>query len=121
MDKIVLFHNIVQMAAVDGRFAEEEIRHLVRKADEWGIPNEEFETAMAGISTGKSLLEIPESHRDRIELMREIILMMAVDGELAEEEKQLCARVSASMGFTTEKFQEIIEALLEERLGESAD
>jgi len=117
MDNITLFHNLVQMAAVDGKFTEEEVSHLIKRADQWGIPNDEFETAMAGISTGKSSIEVPERYENKIQLLRELVLMMAIDGDLASEEKELCARVSAGMGLTTEKFQEIIESLLRDRSG----
>ena len=112
MDKITLFYNIVQMAAVDGKFTDEEIRHLIGRANQWQIPDEEFETAVAGISTGKTEVDIPESQEDRTTLLKEMILMMAVDGELAEVEKDLCARISVNMGFSPARLKETIESLL---------
>ncbi len=115
MEKINLFHNLIQMAAVDGKFTEEEIHHLVSYADQWGISTDEFETAMAGIATRGVSISIPETHELRIELLRELILMMASDGVISSEEKQLCARVSAKMGLTTECFSDLVDQILRER------
>jgi uncharacterized tellurite resistance protein B-like protein len=112
MEKTDLFTNLVNLAAADNRFTEEEIRFLVERADRWGISNDEFETIMAGISVGGIQLKIPESHESRVELLKEMIRLMAVDGELAEIEKSLCARASSKMDFTTHQFKAIVDELV---------
>ena len=61
MDKIALFHNLVQMAAVDGKFTDEEIRFLVLRAESWGIPSEEFDLAMAGLSLSSATAPVTTS------------------------------------------------------------
>jgi len=111
---IELFHSLVQMAAVDGKFTEQELRLLIDRADKWGVPNDEFETAMAGVTTGRSTVTVPEADADRVELLSELIKMMAVDGHLSPEEKDLCARVAAHMGYGTEKLELVIAELLRE-------
>ncbi len=108
-----LFHNLVQLAAVDGKFTEEEIRFLVDRSERWGIPSDEFETALAGLDS-EIELQMPESKEDRMEMLREMIRLMAVDGELAETEKRLCAAASASMEISGSEFSAIIEGLLNE-------
>ena len=113
MDNQELFHNLVQLAAVDGKFTEEEIKFLVEKADQWGIPNDEFETALAGFEQGIELT-MPAEKQDRIELLSHMIRLMAVDGELAETEKRLCAAASASMEISTKELADIIDSLLAE-------
>ncbi|HMO14777.1 MAG TPA: hypothetical protein PKD64_06400 [Pirellulaceae bacterium] len=115
MDKIELFHNLVHMAAVDGKFTEEEIHYLVGFAERWEISGDEFETAMAGVASGGIAINLPPTHELRVELLRELILMMAADGKLSEEEKLLCARTSANMGLTTECFKELVNQLLKKR------
>jgi uncharacterized tellurite resistance protein B-like protein len=112
MDKIELFSNLVNLAAADNRFTEEEIRFLVDRADRWGISNDEFETIMAGISETGIELRIPESHASRVELLKELIRLMAADGEMAEVEKSLCARASSKMDLTTRQFQDIVDELI---------
>jgi uncharacterized tellurite resistance protein B-like protein len=112
MDKLELFSNLVNLAAADNRFMEEEVRFLVQRADRWGISNDEFETIMAGISAGGIQLKIPESHENRVELLKEMIRLMAVDGELAEIEKEICARASNKMDFTSNQFKAIVDELV---------
>ena len=113
-NKQQLFHNLVQLAAVDGKFTDEEVQVLVRKADLWGLPDAEFETALACLGEGHFELKIPTQRHERVELMKQMILMMAADGELADLEKSLCAAASASMEFTPEEFSAIVENLIGE-------
>lgn len=119
MDKSEVFRSLVNLAAVDGRFAAEEVAFLVDRAERWGIPSEEFEEAIAGLQSGIAEVTIPESYEDRVELMKEMIRLMAIDGELADEEKKLCARVSANMDFSGPEFDRILVDVIEKgRLGE---
>ena len=112
MDKQQLFHNLVQLAAVDGKFTEEEIQLLVAKAEQWGIPNDEFETSLAAVGGEEIELKIPGDKPGRVELMRQMIQMMAVDGELADAEKSLCAVASAGMEFSAAEFAAIVDSLI---------
>lgn len=111
-----LFNNLVNLAAADGKFTEEEVELLARRAEFWGISDEEFETAMAGISTGSIEIRLPESRTDRITLLKEMIRMMAVDGELSPVEKQLCATASARMEFSTHEFNTVLDQVLRDLL-----
>ena len=112
MEQRQIFQNLVHMAAVDGKFTEEEIQFLVVRAEQWGIPSDEFETALASLEAGEIQIRIPEEKGDRVELLRQMVLLMAVDGELAETEKHLCASASASMEVTSEEFTAIVDSLL---------
>ncbi len=114
MDKLELFHSLVNLAAADKRFTEQEIGFLVERANRWGIPDDEFETAMAGISTGQIQVNIPESHEDRVAMMKEMLRLVAVDGELAEMEKRICAQASGRMDFTSQQFNQILDEVISE-------
>lgn len=111
-NRLSLFHSLVNLAAIDQKFTDEEVGFLVDRAQRWGIHNDEFETALAGISTGEIAVTIPQSHSDRVEMLKEMIRLMAVDGEMAETEKQLCARASAQMDFNGIQFGEILEEVI---------
>ena len=114
MNKLELFHNLVNLAAADRKFTEEEITFLIQRANEWGIPDDEFETAMAGISSGELHMSIPESHEDRVSMMKEMLRLMASDGELAEMEKEICAYASGKMDFTSQQFKVILDEVISE-------
>ena len=111
-DDLALFNNLVAMAAADGRFTQEEIEFLAVRAENWGISQDEFETAMAGVAAGGAEIIIPEDHQERLRLLAEMIRMMAADGELAEVEKRLCATVSAHMELSTQQFDELLDHIL---------
>lgn len=114
-DRTQLFHNLVNLAAADQKFTEEEIAFLINRADSWGIPSDEFETALVGLSTGEIQVELPEDHEDRVLLLKEMIRLMAVDGEMAEMEKSLCARASAKMDFNSIQFGELLDEVIREK------
>jgi len=52
MDKLSIFHSLVNLAAADNKFTDEEVRFLLERAEQWNIPTSEFETALAGLSEG---------------------------------------------------------------------
>lgn len=114
MDKVALFHNLVNLAAIDQRFADQEIEFLAERAERWGIPSSEFETALAGVAAGEIEVTIPESHHDRVVLLKEMIRLMASDGELAEVEKRLCAQASGRMDLTSQQFAQILDEVIAE-------
>jgi uncharacterized tellurite resistance protein B-like protein len=108
-----LFQNLVNLAASDCRFTDEELEFLAERAQRWGIAFDDFDEAIAGVSTGQIRINLPDSKHERTELMREMIRMMAADGELADIEKRLCAVASAKMDFTTSEFDLILDSVLE--------
>jgi len=112
MEPLDLFNNLMLLAAADGKLTEEEIAFLAVRAENLGISQDDVESAIAGASTGAADLVIPDSHNDRVELLQQMITLMAVDGELADVEKTLCATASAAMGFSINEFNEIIDSLL---------
>ena len=114
-DRVELFHNLVNLAAADQKFTEEEIAFLINRAERWDIPTDEFETALVGLSTGEIELNIPEAHDDRVAMLKEMIRLMAADGDMAEMEKRLCAQASAKMDFTNVQFSELLEEVIKER------
>lgn len=116
MDHLELFHNLVNLAASDGKFSEEEIQFLARRAERWEIPQEELESALAGIARGGHFeINLPDKLDDRVNLMKEMIRLMAVDGELADMEKHICSLASAKMDFTAQQFDEILQTVILEQ------
>ena len=114
MDQLELFHSLVNLAAVDNKFTEQEIEFLAQRAERWNISSDEFETAIAGISTGELEVKIPEPYEDRVVMLKEMIRLMAADGELADIEKRLCAYASGRMDFTTQQFSQILDEVIAE-------
>lgn len=114
MEKIDLFTNLMMLAGADGKFTQEEINFLMVRAEDWGIEQEQVEAILAAATSGEVELTIPDSDEERIELLQEMIYLMAVDGELADVEKRICATVSAAMNFSAADFNRIVDSLLEQ-------
>lgn len=114
MPKIELFRHLVAMAASDGEFSESEVQMLAVRANQWNITQLQFEEIVAEIKSGHVNLKLPARMDDRVELLKNMMHMMAIDGELSEEEKKMCALASARMGFTSEQFDQILDELLKD-------
>lgn len=114
MDRIELFHSLVNLAAADGKFTDHEIKFLADRAEQWDVPKGEFETALAGISEGNFELKIPESYDDRVNMMKEMLRLVASDGELADMEKHLCSVAAGKMDFTSHEFENVLQSVIDE-------
>lgn len=112
MDKLEVFHALIHFAAVDGKFRAEELEFLAIRANAWDIHTDEFETAIAGIQEGGIEIPVPESYEDRVMLLKEMIKLMAADGEMAEAEKRICAMASSRMDFTNEQFAQLLDEVI---------
>lgn len=112
MTPVQLFHNLINLAAVDQKFTDEEIDYLIEVANRHNIPSEEFESGLKGIREGMIEVQLPTGDEDRQKLMKEMIKLMAVDGELDVMEKRLCATASAKMDFSSEQFDKLLNEVL---------
>ena len=114
MSQSDLFRNLLLMAAVDGRMSESELRLLVHRAAQWGITDDEFEQAIQDALSGEAELTIPNDQAERTELLKELIRVMAADGQLAEEQKRLFAHAASVLRLSTKELNGLIDSVLEE-------
>ena len=112
MERFNLFKNLMVMAAADGHFAKEEIDFLSLRASRWGLDDQQFDEALAYASQDDADLLIPETREERLELMRNLLLMMAADGVLAPQEQTLFARAAAKMEIDPGELDRLIDELL---------
>jgi uncharacterized tellurite resistance protein B-like protein len=112
MDRFVLFKNLMIMAMADGRIADEEASLLSLRAKKWGLSPEQVQEAIDNAAAKEAALFLPKSKEDRLILLRELVHMMSIDGDLAEIEKRLCAWASAAMKITSEEFDRILDEVL---------
>ena len=60
-------------------------------------------------------MDLAEKYDDRVNLMKEMIRLMAVDGELADIEKHICSLASSKMDFSGREFDQILQSVILER------
>ena len=114
MDRVELFHNLVNLAAADGQFADAEVEFLAERAEHWGIPRGEFDAALAGISAGKFTFKIPEEVGERHTMMQEMLRLIVSDEDLAPTEKHICSMVADKMGLSAADFEQILQSIIQE-------
>ena len=111
MDRLDVFNNLVVMAAADGKLTDEEADYLGMRAVTWGITEEQLAAAVENAKSADAELAIPRSKPECYELLRQMILMMAADGELADPERRLLAAVAVAMEVTEHELNQVINAL----------
>ena len=112
MKKLDLFRNLVVLAASDRRLTEEEVAFLATRAEAWDITQEEFEETLSFAVSPQAELQLPSEPDEQRELLREMIHLMAVDGHLADIEKDLCAAAAVAMGCSIDEFNRIVDSLV---------
>ena len=114
MDPADSFRNLLLMAASDGEMAESELRLLSHRAAEWGVTDDQFEDAIRDAISGRAALMLPADPAERIEVLKDLMRMMAADGRMTASEKQLFAIACAILGVEPEDLNRLIDDLLAE-------
>lgn len=112
MELHVKLRNLLVMAAADGSLTEREIAFLSDRREHWAVPEDAFADAIRYAISDVAALEIPESHDERVEMLQDLIRMMAADGHLAEIEKQLFATAAVAMNISDDELKQIIDSIL---------
>ncbi|HND51373.1 MAG TPA: hypothetical protein PLV92_03215 [Pirellulaceae bacterium] len=112
VDRFEKFKNLLTMAAADGKLTEREIEFLSHRALQWGLTDHQFTEAVDSALRHQGEVSIPRSKAERLELLRDMIRMMAADGQLADVEKQLFATVAAVMKMRADDLDQMIDELL---------
>ncbi len=115
MTPIDRFYHLLTMAAADKKVNEAELGFLAERAFELGISNEDFHEALQRAVKSEGELTIPPGAADRRSLLKDLIRMMAADGEMDAREKELFAHVAAVMEISTEDLHQVIDATLAEK------
>ena len=112
MEPFEMFKNLMVMAAADQKFTEEEIAFLSMRSSRWGLTDAQFDEALQYVASGRQEMTYPESREQRLMLLRNLLQIMAADGELAPVEKRLFAEASARMEITGEELDRLIDELV---------
>ncbi len=111
MNRVDLFNNLVVMAAVDGKITDEEATYLAQRAVHWGITEEEATQAIQNGMSSQRDFAVPPTKEGCLEVLGEIIKMMAIDGELAGVEKELCASAAVAMNISPAELKDLLASM----------
>lgn len=104
--------NIIVMALADGSIGEREVNLVADRCEQLGLGESHLQDAMAYGLGDDAAIEIPHDPEEREDLMRDLILMMAADGHLAENEKRLFALAAVRMGMSSSDLDHLIRETL---------
>jgi len=105
----VLQELMVATAWADGRLDQREAEILRRVLANGQVSVSEIETCLREPTVDlDSVLNRITSGPQREEIMREVLLMCAVDGEMASWELVLIGRLAGHLGLTPEQLQELV-------------
>jgi uncharacterized tellurite resistance protein B-like protein len=101
--------NLIEIAAADGGFADEEQRFLEYIAQRNNITPEQLKEIQADAS--KVPFEVPKSERERFFQLYDLVHMMYVDKNIHSEELRLCELFAIKFGYRLGAVREMIETI----------
>ena len=105
--------NLVVMAFADGSLGEREVNLVADRCAELGLDEYDLRKAVEFGLGDDAALELPSDPTARIDLMRDLVRMMAADGRLEENEKRLFALAAVRMSMTAADVEKLIDETME--------
>ena len=103
--------NLLVMAASDGSLSESEMGYLTDRCQKWGLTESALADAIKYALSKDAELTLPPRESDRLEMLEDLMAMMAADGELAETERNLFAIAAAQMDISEAKLNRLIDKM----------
>lgn len=104
--------NLMSIAMSDGTMAENEKDLLFEIAKDFGLSQEEFDQCLKvsqqSLEQGKVIFEVPETDDLKIAYLKNLTLMMMIDGKIDEYEEKYIKIVAERFGYDGEKALEIL-------------
>lgn len=119
MKRIDQLRNLLVMAASDGSLSENEIKYLVNHCKKWGLPEAALAEAIEYALSDDAELTLPPRESERVQMLSEMMSMMAADGQLADTEMTLFAVAAAQMGVSEVRVNQMIDRLTKAKQNES--
>lgn len=103
---------LLALALADDNMSKDEIAAIATVGAREDVDVEEIEKMLNG--TDNVQFTIPESDDQKIQQLRDMVVLMMIDGKIDENELDLCRAVADRFGFR----EEIVEALAKQILEE---
>lgn len=107
--KIEHYKNLVAIAAADGYLNSREREYLSDKAQELGLDEKEVKEIIAEADTLQYI--VPLNSEDGEDQLNEAIFMSIIDGDIAEQEYQLCLTLADRLGIEKKYLDETVDAV----------
>ena len=94
--------NLLCVAGIDGNITDEERNVIINIAENIGLTEDDFELCIdIWKQTNESEYEtiVPEDDDDKIEFLKNLVLVMMIDGEIDDNERQYIAGLAEKFGY----------------------
>ncbi len=95
-NKLRRLQNLLALAFADGKITNEEIQYIINKARKAGFSDKDLQV-LANLPTSAQPY-VPESQQEKENHIKELMIIMAVDGTISSEEMGLCKFLAIKMG-----------------------
>ncbi|MHC4271691.1 MAG: hypothetical protein ACYST2_05205 [Planctomycetota bacterium] len=103
--------NAAMIMLTDGKAKPEELQVLYQVAKRVGITQQQIEDILQDSTQVKFVA--PESSKEKVSQLIDMIIMMSVDGDIEPSEKNLCLTYAAGLGFNTTKVIDFLNSITE--------
>ncbi|MCS7035700.1 MAG: hypothetical protein RMJ33_05225 [Saprospiraceae bacterium] len=103
--------NLIVLACADGEVDKNELGLIFRIGINAGLTPEELNRILERPDSVK--FYPPESYKERIEHLYDMVMVMMVDGEINEGEMAFCKVVAMELGFSHEIIDQMVRDLVE--------
>ena len=104
--------NLITLACIDGEVSEHEKTLINNLAQSYGFTEEEFkfcaDKAEEGLKEGHTVIEVPETDEEKATFLKNLTLMMMVDGQIDEKEKEYVKFIAEKFGYDGDKAIDIL-------------
>lgn len=103
--------NLLSVAASDGNISDEEVNFLIKVAKRLYMPLEELKSVLDEPQYVSNYP--PESDRERIDQIHDLVCMMIIDGSINEEEITTCKIFARNLGFKTQIIDYMVHKIID--------
>ena len=104
--------NLITLACLDNEVSQAEKDLINNLAESYGFTEEEFkfcaDKAEEGLKGGHTVVEIPDTDEEKASFLKNLTLMMMVDGQIDDKEKQYVKFIAEKFGYDGDKAIDIL-------------
>ena len=102
---------LLAVALADGKLDKKECAAIATVASRENVPVKEIEKMLDG--KDRVSFTVPESDDDKAKHLEDLCVMMMIDGEITEDELDLCKTVAENYGYRPEVIDNVVMAIIE--------
>ena len=117
--------NLMSIAGIDGNVSESEKNVIIKIAQNFGLTEADFDACIEAyqqIDETKLETIVPEDDEDKFEFLKNMVLVMMVDGEIDENERASIAGLAEKYGVDgDEAVDDLIKIVYDEYFADDED